>query len=98
MPLWELTCARSTTRRLLSGRSGCRRDEGMSIMSSEANVESIIAQHFNGSSALNAEREAVQSRDRKFIEAVGRGIAILEAFERSTGTLGNGELHHATGF
>lgn len=70
----------------------------MSVMGREANVESIIAQHFNGRPAVNAEHEGVQSRDRKFIEAVGRGIAILEAFERASGTLGNGELHQFTGF
>lgn len=67
-------------------------------MSRDANVESIIARHFNARSA-NEEQPAHEAvNDRKFIEALARGVAILEAFGRRSGALSNADLHEITGF
>jgi len=61
-------------------------------------LESIVAQHF-ASRAASADWRATRTpRDRKFVEAVARGMSILEAFGQRCGPLSNAELHELTGF
>jgi DNA-binding IclR family transcriptional regulator len=67
-------------------------------MKREADVEAIIACHFIAQAAAARQPDEVASHDRKFIEAMARGIAILEAFEQRPGSLSNAELHQRTGF
>jgi len=67
-------------------------------MSSDTNVEAIIARHFNARAALGEQATNDVAEDRKFVDAVGRGIALLEAFGRRSGSLSNADLHEITGF
>ncbi len=67
-------------------------------MSQEQNVESIIAHAFNARAADDLQFTEDSIGDRKFVEAVARGVAILEAFGGRAGALSNADLHDITGF
>lgn len=67
-------------------------------MSRDANVEAIIARHFNARAADDEPPAYDALKDRKFVEALARGVAILEAFGRRAGALSNADLHEITGF
>jgi DNA-binding IclR family transcriptional regulator len=64
-------------------------------MHDQFDVESIIARHF-AAQATAADSGAAEIQDRKFVEAVARGLSILEAFGRRPGAIGNNELHELT--
>jgi IclR family transcriptional regulator, positive regulator for flagellar biogenesis len=66
-------------------------------MSQQASPEIIVAQHFASRAASVACGQARGPRDRKFVEAVGRGMSILQAFGQRGGPLGNSDLHELTG-
>lgn len=66
-------------------------------VSQQTNPESIVAQHFASRAVAVAYDQERAPRDRKFVEAVGRGLSILEAFGQRGGPLGNADLHQLTG-
>ncbi|WP_129648141.1 helix-turn-helix domain-containing protein [Peristeroidobacter agariperforans] len=66
-------------------------------MSQQTNPESIVAQHFARAAVALARPREPAPRDRKFIEAVARGMSIFEAFGQRGGPLSNADLHELTG-
>ncbi len=46
---------------------------------------------------FDAPREKNEEKDRKFIEALARGLDVLRAFSRQGGVLGNQDLAKITG-
>lgn len=66
-------------------------------MSQQTNPESIVARHFARSAVALASPREPARRDRKFIEAVGRGMSIFQAFGQRVGPLSNADLHELTG-
>jgi DNA-binding IclR family transcriptional regulator len=66
-------------------------------VSQQTNPESIVAQHFANRAIGVAYRQTRAPRDRKFVEAVARGMSILQAFGQRGGPLSNSDLHELTG-
>ncbi|WP_157995607.1 helix-turn-helix domain-containing protein [Peristeroidobacter soli] len=66
-------------------------------MSQQTNPESIVAQHFASRAVAAARPQIRPPRDRKFVEAVARGMSILQAFGQRGGPLSNSDLHELTG-
>jgi DNA-binding IclR family transcriptional regulator len=60
-------------------------------------AEISVAEHFASRATAAAYRDIREVQDRKFVEAIARGMAILQAFGRRTGPLGNSDLHELTG-